>query len=313
MMDNLLEKAETSFKECLRIIIQCSGSDTLESANTYSKLGSTYVSKGEYQKAIRCEEECLRIKKINLGDWESSIVDTYMRLGMIHDSLENYNKALKCYNKALSSYKMISGDSSLFFAKVQSRRGGVLVKLRKFHKSLRCYLKAIEFNNKSSEDEGHVSTDEELGDIMCSLGQIYGQLGNFDVASSSYENALSLYEKSVGKNHPYIAKVLHGLAILHIQKLDLEKAYFVMNEALDMRQKTLGYDNEFTGDSLFCIGVIYFLTKRYKESLATLQLAIHIHTNKRGPQHLTVANEEFYIGCIFGEFYFSKFIWVIRY
>jgi tetratricopeptide (TPR) repeat protein len=64
-----------------------------------------------------------------------------------------------------------------------------------------------------------------------------------DAAERAYEEALSLEEQSLGKNHPNVATILNDLAAFHQAHKRYEAAEPLYQRALDIKERALGNDH----------------------------------------------------------------------
>ena len=68
------------------------------------------------------------------------------------------------------------------------------------------------------------------------LGKVANsKLWNSDKAENFLREALKIKEKSVGKNHPDVARILNRLGSLYIEKMDFQLAEEYFGRALEIR------------------------------------------------------------------------------
>ena len=68
-------------------------------------------------------------------------------------------------------------------------------------------------------------------------------MGGYAQAEKYYREALGIYERILGKNHPYYATSLHNLGAVYDSKGDYAQAEHYYLQALGIRERVLGKDN----------------------------------------------------------------------
>ncbi len=112
--------------------------------------------------------------------------------------------------------------------------------------------KAQEFLLKFINSAG---TDNRLGNALYQLGDVQKESGNIDEAKSSYLTSLKY-------RGPHTYNVRYQLALIHIEKNELDQA----EETLEQNLQLLRFepDTDAQEKSLFAIGSIFFQRKNYR-------------------------------------------------
>jgi tetratricopeptide (TPR) repeat protein len=67
-------------------------------ATSYGNIGSTWKTKGEYDKALEYYEKCLAIELKTLGGEHPSVAASYFNIGTCYQNLEAYEQAIKVFS-----------------------------------------------------------------------------------------------------------------------------------------------------------------------------------------------------------------------
>lgn len=92
----------------------------------------------------------------------------------------------------------------------------------------------------------HICRANGYNSTLNNLGLLFWKQGKYESVEASYQQALAIYRKVVGNNHPHTARTLHNLAILYSEQEKYAQAEPMFQEALAIQQKTLGPDHPFT-------------------------------------------------------------------
>jgi tetratricopeptide (TPR) repeat protein/DNA-binding XRE family transcriptional regulator len=105
---------------------------------------------------------------------------------------------------------------------------------------------------------------------------------NYEQAELLYQQALSIEEKILGKDHPLTAQTLDNLAELYQDKGHYEEAEQFFQRALAVEERVLGTDHPLTARTLANLAELYRLEGRYKEAEAFFQRALAIEEKPPG-------------------------------
>ena len=305
LQQELWDDAEKAFKESIRVrTVQIGQDDPLVAESMYS-LALVYKSRNDFTKALKYMEGSLRIRKSKLDSTDPQVADNFHSLGGIHSSMGNTDKSVFCFDKAMKNYTEIHGKNSNEVALSLRGKGESLRSNEQFREALTCFL---EWSDIRKVIDGPTTPVKESGDVLTLMGDIYSQLGDSTSASSSFASALTTYRQIFGTKHPTVAEVLQRMATHFVKVKEFERGYSCVKEALALRQNLLGEDDIETGDSHYCKGTILYEWKEYAEASTEFERARAVHKEKLGDRHLSVANSNYYLGCISGEFYPPRLI-----
>lgn len=292
----LWDDAEKAFKEAIRVrTIQIGQDDPLVAESMYS-LGLVYTSRNDNTKALKYMEGSLRIRKSKLADNDPHLAENFHSLGGIHSAIGNVDKSVFCFDKAMRIYTEIHGKNSNEVALSLYGKGESLRSSEQFHEALASFSEWLDIRNAIDGP----TPAKECGDVLTLMGDIYSQLGDSTSASSSFASALTTYRQIFGTKHPTVADVLQRMSAHFVKVKEFERGYSCVKEALALRQVLLGEEDTKTGDSHYCMGTILYEWKNYSEASNEFEKARDVH-RKLGDTHLSVANANYYLGCISGK------------
>src|SRR5437868_8086286 len=89
--------------------------------------------------------------------------------------------------------------------------------------------------------------DREVAVCLNNLGTILAGMKDYAGALALYRNALTIYEKTVGPDHPLVAGTLNNLGSL-LERMDKPaEAVPLLRRSLEIAEKTYGPDHVRTG------------------------------------------------------------------
>ena len=81
------------------------------------------------------------------------------------------------------------------------------------------------------------------------MGAAYGDKGQDKKAIELYEQALRIYERTVGRMHRHAAVAIYNMSTANYNLGELKKAEELGREAVAIREKTLGQGHEETKEA----------------------------------------------------------------
>jgi len=86
-------------------------------------------------------------------------------------------------------------------------------------------------------------SDRGLASVLYQLGKVYRRQNDFTKAEPYFWQALPIWVKSVGAEHPEMATSLTGLARLYQAEHEYQKAEPLVKQSLKIPEKTFGMDH----------------------------------------------------------------------
>jgi serine/threonine-protein kinase len=133
-------------------------------------------------------------------------------------------------------------------------------------------------------DSGAQRVSRELRDqpevqatLMQAIGNVYRNLGLYELAEPLLREALSVRRRVLGADHPAVAQSLNNLGVVLRQRGDYEGAEPLFNEAMEMRRQLhQGADHPELAESLNNLALLHQERGRYAEAGRLLREAIDI-------------------------------------
>ena len=133
------------------------------------------------------------------------------------------------------------------------------------------------------------ASDKHRAIAINSVGLMSRRLGRYMEARDDYQVALTLIEKSSGRESPGYAAALHNLGVVHHATGRFDEAVRTLRRALKIRETTLGESNAATGQTLNQLAAVYLDQSRYGHAERLLRRSLAIIENALGPYHPQVA------------------------
>jgi len=86
-------------------------------------------------------------------------------------------------------------------------------------------------------------SDQRLANVLYNLGEVYRRQQNFAKAEPYFWRALPIWAKSVGPEHPEMAKGLTSLTHIYVSKQEYTKAEPLIKQALKIQEKAIGLEH----------------------------------------------------------------------
>ncbi|CAF4260418.1 unnamed protein product [Rotaria magnacalcarata] len=182
--------------------------------------------------------------------------------------------------------------------------GHILEETGRYDLSKTCYLKALDqlLNHKASHfDERNIAvcynslgniaelTKDYQNSLVChdfiadsyrSIGLAYGRMGDKTRAFESLEKALSILRTNHGTMHALVAACLHAMGSIYLMVEDIHevsnKAFELLHEALDIRQKILFKNDPAISSTLFNIGSVHRAVRQFDEALVFYERSLNL-------------------------------------
>jgi|GEM_PF-262904 len=121
--------------------------------------------------------------------------------------------------------------------------------------------------------------------VRTTLGNTYMSLGEYDIAASHYERALSLRRAELGENHLDTLDAMAKLAELYMHQGRYEKSEPLLVRGLEASRRLLGEEHPTTLDFMSILASLWVQLGRYDEAEPLHAKALDANRRLRGEDH----------------------------
>ena len=194
-------------KRCVELSEKLFGGNHLDTVPSYNNIGAIYLSKGDFDTAIKYFDIVLTIQKQILGECHSDVATSYNNIGAVHYVKVDYNKALKYYKKALKIRRQVLSVKHPYIANSYNNIGTTYDSLGCYDTALKYYKKTLKIRQQVL-GENHPSTATSCYNI----GIVYAKKSDYNRALVYYKKALGVFEQTLPSNHPKILSVKRNIS-----------------------------------------------------------------------------------------------------
>jgi tetratricopeptide (TPR) repeat protein len=148
---------------------------------------------------------------------------------------------------------------------------------------------AIDYFCKAIERQGAIGQEENLANSLDWLASLYDSQGRYSEAEPLLLQALDIWQRQLGDDHPCVATSLNNLAYLYNSQGRYSEAEPLFLQSLAIRQRQLGDDHLSVATSLNNLANLYDSQGRYSEAEPLYLQALEIRQRQLGDDHPDVA------------------------
>ena len=234
MGDNY-ERAEQYYLEVKAIEEYTVGVNSLEYAGILSALGMLYLRMGNYDISENFFLEALHIIEQKQGKEHQSYGGTLNNLAIVYSARKNYEEAEKFYKANIEIIAKGLGKSSIGYAEGTMNLASIYIKTGNYVDAEVLFLESkriFELVPDFSKIPSYMS-------CMEFLGELFYEMGKFDLSEHYHLIAKELREKELGKEHLSFQMSLANLSLTYWAKKDYVNAASYLTDAANMRRRLL--------------------------------------------------------------------------
>ena len=307
-------EAMSAYTTTLQILTDMFGPIHPVVAVSLQKIGVMYWKRGRYEKSLSTLSDSLQILVQCLGQGHPDSVETVISIGMVHLSRGDYEAAMEFFQVALETQKIAFGDRHPEVAKILIRIGKVSDEAGKHAQAANLYRKGIGMQraalaflegktNRVGEDIGshtiYTSLLLDIAESLNSKGVVDEKCGRFPEAMDSYEEALHIYQRTLGDSHVDIAITLSNIGQIYRHWGQYDMAMGMYQHALRVMEASLGESHRNVAAVILGIGVVYFKKGEYHEGKKLFKKALKIQRKALGEKHPDVGVTLEHIGEVY--------------
>ncbi len=151
---------------------------------------------------------------------------------------------------------------------------------------------ALKIAEESLPDHSRIPAEvKPIYERAIAIAELYHAQGKYSKAEPLYKRALAIDEKSLGKDHPDVARDLNNLALLYYAEGRYAEAEPLFKRALVIMEKTFGPDHPKVATLLNNQAELYRAEGRYAEAEPLYKRALAIDEKSLGKDHPDVARD----------------------
>jgi serine/threonine protein kinase len=232
-----------------------------------STVGAVYDSLGQYQAAVPILNESLALRP-NVKD--KARVDTLLELGRALYLLGELDRAEAPLQEALRLAQSELGAASPESGRALWALGLVRTQQDRFVAAEDLYQRSLDILETAQAPATNVSQ------VLDDLATVYEREQRWDLATQTYERALSIDRRILGSDHPRVASHLHNLAIVAQNMGDLKRAESLYRDAIAGEERAFGSQHPETAAARGNYGLLLEREGRLAEAEPLLRDALDV-------------------------------------
>jgi len=264
-------------------------------ANVKNRMGELddalkhYIMAGDIYKSIL--KKAQQQEEEDVTDAVRDLTSTLKIIGMVHSKKGDLNAAMTFFDEAMGILRSCATDNCTSIqegmASVLTRIACIQYKKKEFEKALLTYSEAYDLATAAH----HGSTQHpDIASILHYKGGIYHKQGKLSEAISYYQEAVSIYQATLGPSNPAAAMTLVCMGSIHYKKKQLDRAILFYREAFRLNRDAYGLHHPDVAPTLKSIGMILAKKGDFVEAYDVFRDVLSIKCTVHGTGHPEVAN-----------------------
>ena len=277
-------KAEPLYQQALQIFKKVLGPEHPLTVTTLNNLVFVYETMGDYAKAEPLLRQVLQIRQKVLGPEHPDTATSLNNLAELYQARGDYAKAEPLYQQALQIFKKVLGPDTL---KLPQSSTTWRFSMRIWVLTPRPNRSCSKYSKSGKRCSGR--NTPTLPWLSVTLRLLYAHIGDLAKVEPLFQQALQIFKKVLGPEHPATVTSLNNLAELYDHMGDYAKAEPLLQQVLQIRQKVLGPEHPDTALSLNNLALLYYEMGDYAKAEPLLQQVLEIRQKVLGPEHPSTA------------------------
>jgi tetratricopeptide (TPR) repeat protein/sugar lactone lactonase YvrE len=287
------EKAETMFREALKLQRQGLGGDHPDIARSLHQLAVTRQARGDLTGAEGLEREVLAMRRQLLGNEHLETAGALSWLAVCKTARGDLVSAESLQREALAIQRQLVGDGNVDTAATLEALAGTRL-ARGYPAEAEAMARAVLATRRQLLGNDH----RDVTATLTFLATTRAAQGDWAGAEAQEHEVLAMRRKQLGNTHPDVASAMGELATTLQRRGDLAGAEEMLREALAMRRKLFGETHVEVADSLQRLSSL----RQARGDLAGAEtLAREVQAMRRqllGPEHPEVALSLYWLATI---------------
>jgi len=292
------EESEAILKKALGLYLREKGPKDPDVAQVLTRLGALYTELNRFTEAEEAFEKALQIRIEKLGPTHTRVGQTLKHMLTMYEEQGNTEKALKAGMRALEITEARLGPDDPNVSSILIRLGRVYMRSNQYKQAKGYFKRALTIVQNKLGPEHNYAADNiyELGSFYFVKPEEIGSKENTkgwakDKAEEYFLKALTIKEKSLGPDHPDVARILNRLGSVYIERVQLNVAEQYLVRAYKIRKEKLGAYHSRLGQTLKHMLTLYQSQEKAPKAIETGLEALKVFEKIGGPNSIaTVAN-----------------------
>jgi len=281
------KEAESLYKSVLELKKKTLGDDHRATAMCIHNLAELYRRQAKYKEAEDYFQQAIFLKE-NLvaaqpeyDELNISLAFDLQGLAYMFYELGKYGQAEPLVRRALAIRMRFLGSAHPGTATCYN-----LLALLDEEKGEFAEAESLLLSVKDIQESYHPQKDHhDVGIAYTNLGRFYTVQGKYQQAEQFFDEALRIYEETLGSDHPWTAICLSRFGFLLLKQKKYKKAEQFFQRALAISEKSLGPDNIYTATSLFNLGLLKSAQQNYTQAEEFFKRTLAIREKDLGLSH----------------------------
>lgn len=200
-------------------------------------------------------------------------------LGILYDQAGEVDRSLRTQQKVLRIQEAKLGVCHQETIWTVNELGRIYRHLGQLDESEQMHNRVLGVLAESAGDE------IEIAWTKSTLAKTYRKKGRFKDAIQLSQDAIDIYTKAYGEDHPHVLWILNDIGQCYRGLDKLKEAEYVLREAWQKRTTVLGADHPDTLWSANNLGIVLEEMSEYKEALHIQTMALEAQTRFYGSSH----------------------------
>ncbi len=245
-------------------------------------LGEVSWSLGDYEKAHDLLSEALLAHTPPMSSMKSIYPERHAnvldRLGAIARDRGDLEKSAQLHRSALELLSQHQLHRTARAGRATNNLAMVLRRQGKLHEAAALYNEALQMQNGNND-----VSQEHLASTALNLAAVHHELGDFDAAIKSQQNALHLFQQFLPPEHPNFAVIYNNMSMTHRNIGLLHEGLNLIKQAQANENLNLPVNHPDRADSLHNEAAILIRLGRLDEAKSRLDTAKKLLTEALSP------------------------------
>jgi serine/threonine-protein kinase len=228
-----LAAAETLYVEALAIRRELLGPLHRQTATSLNNLAALRDDQGQYAAADSLYRAALRIRKAILTPNDYDVAVSLNNVGRISELLGDLRGADTLYRQSLQIRRALFGDAHPSVLRVVNNLGGVYLRQGAYTAAESAYREVVAGWRRRGD------AGMNLAVPLNNLAAALARQGKHRESIASLQEAMQLYTRQVGNDHPALAFIFNGLGVAYRALGDRAQSERAYAQAVALRRKHL--------------------------------------------------------------------------